>query len=79
MFISTADKNAIQESLRALQQRVTELEDHAEKTKVHMEAVTHMYLAKKQPIIPAPWGYKKDGMPKKRPGRPVKTIGGVQP
>jgi hypothetical protein len=79
MFISTADKNAIHACLRGLQQRVAELEDQAEKTRVHIEAVTHMYLMKKPAINPAPWGFKKDGTPKKRPGRPMKTTGGVQP
>jgi len=75
MFISTAEKNAIQESLLAMQQRIEELEIQSAKAKVHMEAVTHMYLMKKPAINPAPWGYKKDGAPKKRPGRAAKTEG----
>jgi predicted nuclease with TOPRIM domain len=31
------------------------------------------------PMDEAPWGYKKDGTPKKRPGRPLKSQKGNQP
>ena len=77
MFYTKAEKKAIQEAISAIEQRLFNLELHAETVKVHIQAVTKMYLDKTPikitaPIL-APYGFKKDGTPKKRPGRPLKS------
>lgn len=70
MFISKAEKESIHLKIRALEARVRDLE---------IEAVWLKNKATKtrNPIIKteeAPWGFKKDGNPRKRPGRPVQTM-----
>jgi hypothetical protein len=75
MFISTAEKEAIRKTIETLENRILDLEIHAERAKNHIQAVTSMHLASRQFKAPAPYGLKKDGTPKKRPGRPLKTQG----
>jgi hypothetical protein len=77
MFISTAEKEAIRKTIETLENRILDLEIHAERAKNHIQAVTSMHLASRQfkAPPPAPYGLKKDGTPKKRPGRPLKTQG----
>lgn len=70
MFISRAEKEEMQLAIRTLQARVRDLEIEAAWTK-------NKVLNKRPAIVKtddAPWGVKKDGNPRKRPGRPVQTI-----
>ena len=74
MFISNYEKEQMRVSVRTLQAQVVHLFDEIEKLKA-------IGAAKKKPLPKlifrtdeAPWGYKKDGTPKKRPGRPVYNI-----
>jgi hypothetical protein len=67
MFISKAEKEAIQIKIRGLEARVRDLEIEATWTK-------NKVSNKRNAIIrtdDAPWGFKKDGNPRKRPGRPL--------
>jgi hypothetical protein len=70
MFISKAEKNAIQTAIRDLQSRIRDLE--IETTWLKNKT------ANKRAVIfrtdDAPWGYKKDGSPRKRPGRPLQSM-----
>lgn len=70
MFISRAEKEAMQLAIRSLQAKVRDLEIEATWTKNK--------VFKKQPVLmktdEAPWGYKKDGNPRKRPGRPLQPM-----
>lgn len=70
MFISRAEKEEMQLAIRTLQARVRDLEIEATGTKNKVSS--------KRPAIvktdDAPWGVKKDGNPRKRPGRPVQTM-----
>jgi hypothetical protein len=70
MFISKAEKESIHLKIRALEARVRDLE---------IEAVwlKNKSTKTRNPIVrteEAPWGLKKDGNPRKRPGRPVPTM-----
>jgi tetrahydromethanopterin S-methyltransferase subunit B len=65
MFISNDEKEIIRISVRTLQEKVKELEERIDRLS---STVTKI----KPPILrtaEAPWGYKMDGTPKKRPGR----------
>lgn len=72
MFISNYDKEQMRVSIRTLQAQMVHV----------MYELNSLKDAQKQkkekPIIfrteDAPWGYKKDGTPKKRPGRPIKSM-----
>jgi len=64
MFISNKEKLALQEAINDLSKRLTRLEEDAK-----LEFV--MAMAAED----APYGLKKDGTPKKRPGRAAKTEG----
>ena len=64
MFISNAEKLALQEAISDLNKRLTRLEEEAK-----LELV--LAIAAED----APYGLKKDGTPKKRPGRAAKTQG----
>jgi hypothetical protein len=72
MFISNYDKEQMRVSIRTLQAQVTHLFEE-------IKALKDAQKPKKalKPIIfrtdEAPWGYKKDGTPKKRPGRALPT------
>ena len=72
MFISRKEKEELQSVVQGLQNRMRDLEIETIwlKSKLHKE--------KKQAIpkdSAGPWGYKKDGTPRKRPGRPMKFMG----
>jgi hypothetical protein len=68
MFISKAEKDAINESLKNMEARLTQLE---------IDAVIHF----SKPSEPdyAPYGYTKDGVPKKQPGRKPTAIKARRP
>jgi hypothetical protein len=62
MFISNYEKHQLNMRIASLEIVVSRLEAQIEKLKPKL----------KPPIFrtdEAPWGYKKDGTPKKRPGR----------
>ena len=66
MFISNYEKEQMRVSIRTLQAQVIHLFDEIKELKASKAA------KKKPPSIfrtdEAPWGYKLDGTPKKRPG-----------
>ena len=74
MFISNYEKEQMRVSIRTLQAQVTHL--FAEIKELKSNKVVKQKPAPK--IIfrtdEAPWGYKKDGTPKKRPGRAIKPM-----
>ena len=64
MFISNYEKHQLNMRIASLEVVVSRLEAQIEKLKPKL----------KPPIFrtdEAPWGYKKDGTPKKRPGKPL--------
>lgn len=64
MFISNYQKHQFQMRISSLEVMVSRLENQIDELKAK----------KKIPAFKtdeAPWGYKKDGTPKKRPGRPI--------
>lgn len=69
MFIARAEKKEMQLAIRSLQAKVRDLEIEVTWTKNK--------VLKKRPAIvktdDAPWGVKKDGSPRKRPGRPLQS------
>ena len=70
MFISKTEKENIYIKIRALEARVRDLEIEA--TWLKNKATRN-----RGPLIrtaDAPWGLKKDGNPRKRPGRPAPTM-----
>jgi hypothetical protein len=73
MFISNYEKEQMRVSIRTLQAQIVQVMGE-------LKALKDIQKPKKalKPIIfrtdEAPWGYKKDGTPKKRPGRPVYNI-----
>jgi len=70
MFISKAEKEELFSAIRSLQSRVRDLEIEAVwlKNKLYKR---NSPLIKKDEL--APWGYKQDGAPRKRPGRPLQN------
>ena len=70
MFITRAEKNEMQQAIRSLQEKVRDLEIEATwiKNKV---AKPRNHIIK---TGDAPWGMKKDGSPRKRPGRPPQIM-----
>jgi hypothetical protein len=67
MFISNYEKHQLQMRIGSLEVIVSRLENQLEKLKPKQKA----------PIFrtdEAPWGYKKDGTPKKKPGRHTPLI-----
>ena len=70
MFISKAEKEEMQLAIRSLQAKVRDLEIEATWTKNK--------ISNKRAVIvrtdDAPWGFKKDGNPRKRPGRPLQAM-----
>lgn len=70
MFISKAEKEEMQLAIRSLQAKVRDLEIEATWTK-------NRVFNKRAVIVrtdDAPWGFKKDGNPRKRPGRPLQSM-----
>jgi hypothetical protein len=72
MFISSHEKNQIHVKIQSLEIQVKNLQ-------LQIEGLTAKQ--KKPATFPpeAPWGFKKDGTPKKRPGRPVEVMKVGQP
>ena len=70
MFISNYEKEQMRVSIRTLQAQMTQIMDELKALKV----VQKPKRAPKTFIFrtdEAPWGYKKDGTPKKRPGKAI--------
>jgi hypothetical protein len=73
MFISNYDKEQMRVAIRTLQSQVTNLIDEIKELKA-TKIVNKVVKKKPAPTFrtaEAPWGYKKDGTPKKRPGKPL--------
>lgn len=69
MFISNYEKEQMRVSIRTLQAQVVHLSDEIKELKA-----SRATKKKPSPIFKtdeAPWGYKKDGTPRKRPGRQI--------
>jgi hypothetical protein len=73
MFISNYEKEQMRVSIRTLQAQMVHIFDEIKELKANK-------VVKKKPTPKpifrtdeAPWGYKKDGTPRKRPGRPIYT------
>jgi hypothetical protein len=66
MFITRAEKNEMQLAIRLLQAKVKDLEIESTWTKNKVTNPRIKMVASSE----APWGVKKDGNPRKRPGRP---------
>ena len=86
MFISKTEKEELRISVRTVQQQNKELQNliaelnkrldnlsaYAERKRRHVE---ELQAAIKETVdAVAPWGYKKDGTPKKKPGRHMPLI-----
>lgn len=71
MFISKAEKEQLWQAVQSLQSKVHDLEIEAIwlKNKLHKSKTPTLKTQE------APWGYKADGTPRKRPGRPVPFMG----
>lgn len=70
MFISNAEKENIWQTLHDLKTRVKDLEIEAVRLK-NKSTKTHNPIVRTKE---APWGLKKDGNPRKRPGRPLPAV-----
>ena len=84
MFITSKEKDWMMASIQTLQQQVKELQEtYRNNLKEQIEHNNRIkeILIKIKPRLDgateAPWGYKKDGTPCKRPGRAPKVK--VQP
>lgn len=71
MFISTAEKESIWQAIHVLKSNVKDLEIEIARLKTKSVKL-HIPLVKTKE---APWGLKKDGNPRKRPGRKTKSLG----
>lgn len=70
MFISRQEKESIYIKIRALEARIRDLEIEATWLK-NKTTKTRPAIIKTES---APWGVKKDGSPRKRPGRPAHVM-----
>jgi hypothetical protein len=66
MFISSTEKQQVKLDLADLQARVQLLEQVMGSLKDHLKETSRTLND------PAPYGYRKNGQPKKKPGRPAK-------
>lgn len=70
MFISSFEKEEMRVSIRTLQAQMVHVMDELRALKAadkpKKASKTTMFRTDE-----APWGYKKDGTPRKRPGRPI--------
>jgi hypothetical protein len=75
MFISNYDKEQMRVSIRTLQAQVVNLSEEIKELKavkvIKQKPKTRSLLLRTDE---APWGYKKDGSPRKRPGRPIQPM-----
>jgi hypothetical protein len=71
MFITNAEKEDMRISIRTLQAEMSALikEFNAFRSSKQKPAPKVIFRTEE-----APWGYKKDGTPKKRSGRPIQTM-----
>lgn len=71
MFISKTEKEQLWQAVQSLQAKVHDLEIETVWLK------NKLYKAKPPTLKTeeAPWGYKADGTPRKRLGRPVQSMG----
>jgi hypothetical protein len=72
MFISNYDKEEMRVSIRTLQAQVIHLFDEIKALKADKQKPKTRSLLLR--TDEAPWGYKKDGSPRKRPGRPIQPM-----
>mgnify|MGYP006919716973 CR=1 FL=1 len=70
MFISNAEKENLWQTIHVLKSNVKDLEIEIARLKTKSVKL-HIPLAKNEE---APWGLKKDGNPRKRPGRKTKSL-----
>jgi hypothetical protein len=72
MFISKHEKEEMRISIRALQAQVKHLLDELRELKLSRpERKPKSLIVRTEE---APWGYKKDGTPRKRSGRPPQAM-----
>jgi hypothetical protein len=69
MFISNYEKEEMRISIRTLQAQMVHVMDELKAMKEVRDKLKTRSLILKTPE--APWGFKKNGSPRKRPGRPV--------
>jgi hypothetical protein len=70
MFISTAEKEFFHESIRTLTNQVKDLQIEVLWLKGRQHKTRPAFVRTDE----APWGVKKDGTPRKRPGRPTQVM-----
>jgi hypothetical protein len=70
MFISRDEKENMQISIRTLQAEMSALIKEVNALRESLQKPTSKHIFRTDE---APWGYKKDGTPKKRPGRRAST------
>lgn len=70
MFISKAEKELLHDSIRTLVNQVKDLQIEVLWLKSRQYKTRPAFVRTDE----APWGVKKDGTPRKRPGRPVQTM-----
>ena len=70
MFISKLEKDEIKRDVAGLRARIATLESDFILLMESVKATTKPAVKSEE----APWGYKKDGTPKKRTGRPRQTM-----
>ena len=84
MFISNYEKEQMRVAIRTLEAQMVHVLDELKALKA-TKVVNKVVKKKPAPIFrtaEAPWGYKLDGTPKKRPGKPYppkKEIENEQP
>lgn len=72
MFISNTEKYQIQKTIKTLLATVSDLSRENEAMKQSIIELEQKAKSFKKPIVrtpEAPWGYKMNGTPRKRPGR----------
>jgi hypothetical protein len=70
MFITRAEKEEMQMAIRTLQAKVRDLEIEAGWIKNKVSSSRSVIFKTDD----APWGFKKDGNPRRRPGRPLQSM-----
>ena len=70
MFISNYEKHQFKMRISSLEVAVARLEAQIEKLKPRQKPAPKPIFKTDE----APWGYKKDGSPRKRPGRKIKPM-----
>ena len=70
MFISNYEKHQLKMRIGSLEVAISRLEAQIEKMKPKQKPAPKPIFRTDE----APWGYKKDGTPKKRPGRPTQIM-----